>query len=91
LSAGAAGAPPYGLPHNFFYGPGRTNFDLALAKTTTFHERYGLQFRVEAFNLFNHGEFSNPDVNLTDNTFGQITNTVLNSERILQLALRVTF
>ena len=89
--AGAAGAPPYGLPRNFFYGPGRTNFDLALAKTTTFHERYGLQFRVEAFNLFNHGEFANPDVNLTDGTFGQITNTVLNSERILQLALRVTF
>jgi hypothetical protein len=90
-SAGAPGAPPYGLPRNFFYGPGRTNFDLALAKTTTFHERYGLQFRVEAFNLFNHGEFSNPDVNLADQTFGQITNTVLNSERILQLALRVTF
>ena len=90
-SAGAPGAPPYGLPRNFFYGPGRTNFDLALAKTTTFHEHYGLQFRVEAFNLFNHGEFSNPDVNITDQTFGQITNTVLNSERILQLALRFTF
>jgi Carboxypeptidase regulatory-like domain/TonB dependent receptor len=92
-SAGTPGAPPYGLPRNFFYGPGRTNFDLALAKTTTFHERYGLQFRVEAFNLLNHAEFSNPDVNIADfgSTFGQITNTVLNSERILQLALRFTF
>jgi hypothetical protein len=91
LSAAAANVAGYGLPRNFFYGPGRTNFDLALAKTTTIHERYGLQFRVEAFNLFNHGEFSNPDTNITDDTFGQITKTVLNSERILQLALRVTF
>jgi hypothetical protein len=92
-SAGAPGAPPYGLPRNFFYGPGRTNFDLALAKTTTFHEHYGLQFRVEAFNLFNHGEFANPDVNIANfgSTFGQITNTIPNSERILQLALRFTF
>ena len=55
----------YGLPRDFFRGPGRTNFDLALAKTTAITERVNLEFRVEAFNLFNHAEFANPDTTLT--------------------------
>jgi hypothetical protein len=88
----------YGLPRNFFRGPGRTNLDLALAKTTGITEQVNAEFRVEAFNLFNHGEFSNPDVNINSATFGQVTTTdfgtgltPLHTERILQLALRLTF
>lgn len=84
----------YGLPRNFFRGPGRTNLDLALAKTTGITERLKAEFRAEAFNLFNHAEFTNPDTNLFSGTFGQITSTTigtLHTERILQLALRLTF
>ena len=88
----------YGSPRNFFRGPGRTNFDLALAKNTAITERVNAEFRIEAFNLFNHAEFSNPDTNVFGNTFGQITSTdfgsglnTLHTERILQLALRLTF
>ena len=88
----------YGLPRDFFRGPGRTNFDLALAKTTAITERVNLEFRVEAFNLFNHAEFANPDTTLTSQTFGQITSTTfgsgvneLQTQRILQLAARLTF
>jgi len=97
----AAFVPPttgYGLPRNFFRGPGRTNLDLALAKTTGITERLNAEFRVEAFNVFNHAEFANPDVNLNSGSFGQITTTTfgtgltpLHTERILQLALRVSF
>ncbi|MGB8523200.1 MAG: hypothetical protein WCD43_09550, partial [Candidatus Acidiferrales bacterium] len=79
----------YGLPRNFFRGPGRTNLDLALAKTTPITERVAAEFRVEAFNIFNHTEFGNPTVNPNSGTFGQITSTF--DPRILQLALRVTF
>lgn len=79
----------YGLPRNFFRGPGRTNLDLALAKTTAITERVSAEFRVEAFNIFNHTEFANPDTNPNSGTFGQFTSTF--DPRIIQLALRVTF
>jgi Carboxypeptidase regulatory-like domain len=88
----------YGLPRNFFRGPGRTNLDLALAKTTAITERINAELRLEAFNVFNHAEFANPDTNISSNTFGEITSTdfgnglnTLHTERILQVALRVTF
>ena len=79
---------------DFFRGPGRTNLDLALAKTTAITERVNVEFRVEAFNVFNHTEFANPDTNILDGTFGQITSTTigtLQTQRILQLAARLTF
>ena len=79
---------------DFFRGPGRTNLDLALAKTTAIIERVNLEFRVEAFNVFNHAEFANPDTNIDDATFGQITSTTIGTvqtQRILQLATRLTF
>ena len=93
----------YGLPRGFFRGPGRTNLDLAVAKTTAISERVNFEFRVEAFNALNHTEFANPDVNVSDigSTFGQITTTdlgntanpatLIHTERILQLAGRLTF
>ncbi len=88
----------YGLPRDFFRGPGRVNLDLALAKTTAITERVAAEFRVEAFNVLNHTEFANPDTTLTSGTFGQITSTTfgtgiaaLQTQRILQLAARLTF
>jgi hypothetical protein len=88
----------YGLNRDFFRGPGRTNFDLALAKTTSINERVAFEFRVEAFNVLNHPEFAPPDTNINSNTFGQVTSTdfgtgsnTLHTERILQLAGRITF
>lgn len=79
----------YGLARNFFFGPGRTNLDLALAKKTRISERVNSEFRVEAFNIFNHTEFQSPNTNLYSGIFGQITSTY--NPRILQLALRFTF
>ena len=90
---------PYGTTaRDFFRGPGRTNLDLALAKTTPITERLNFEFRLEAFNVFNHTQFANPDTNIDDVTFGQITSTTLGTgvaevqtQRILQLAGRLTF
>jgi hypothetical protein len=81
-------------------GPGVTNIDFALMKNFQFFERYRLQFRAEAFNLFNHPIFADPDTNVTDGNFGQITNTKgYGSEqaffgygaRVMQVALKLNF
>jgi len=89
----------YGLPRDFFRGPGRTNLDVTLAKNTAITERVNLELRLDAFNVFNHAEFANPDTNLFSETFGQITSTTLGSnsvtalqtQRILQLGARLSF
>jgi hypothetical protein len=89
------------LGRNAFRGPGRVNFDLALAKTTNITaERVKAEFRAEFFNILNHAEFDSPNVNnFGSSTFGQITSTTTRvngtagdpNARIIQLALRVSF
>jgi hypothetical protein len=83
--------PPYGTaPRNLLRGPSRTNMDLALAKSTPLYgERVGIELRVEAFNIFNHTQFLNPDTNPDNTTFGQISSTY--DPRILQLGVRIKF
>jgi hypothetical protein len=59
-----------------------------------FAETQRIDFRAEAFNLFNHANFRNPDNTITDPTFGQILQTARGSAgnpRILQFALRYSF
>ncbi|HTT21653.1 MAG TPA: hypothetical protein VMG82_22180, partial [Candidatus Sulfotelmatobacter sp.] len=42
----------------FFYGPGLNNWDMALLKDTKITESKVIQFRFEAFNIWNHAQFS---------------------------------
>ncbi len=74
-------------------GPGIANYDFALFKRTAITERFNLEFRAEAFNLFNRVWFGPPstvDTTAANSTFGQIT-TQLNQPRLLQLALRLRY
>jgi outer membrane receptor protein involved in Fe transport len=77
------------LPRNSFRGPGQTNLDLSLAKHFKVGERFDGELRLDAFNVFNHTEFKNPDTTATDATFGQISTTY--DPRILQLAIHIRF
>lgn len=78
------------LPRNSLRGPGRSNLDFALAKITPLiGERLKFEFRLEAFNILNAVEFSNPDTNINSPTFGQVLGTA--APRILQLGARLTF
>jgi len=77
------------LGRNSFRGPGATNVDLALAKKFKIRERATLELRGDAFNVFNHTQFSNPDTSISDLTFGQISTTA--APRILQVALHLMF
>jgi hypothetical protein len=82
------------LRRGFVRQPGLNNVDFSLAKNWKFKERYGIQFRAEMFNLFNHTNFNGFDPGLSlvphrdangklDGTFTQ-NNTnfgTLNSDR----------
>ena len=73
----------------FFHGPGLNNFNMALAKTTKITESKELQFRVEAFNLFNHAQFYNPTGEINSSAFGVVTSA--RDPRIMQLGLKFGF
>ena len=70
-------------------GPGLWRYDMALMKNTKIAEAVNLQFRAEAFNLFNHTNFSTLNTTSTSSAFGTVTNT--RDPRILQLAVKFTF
>src|SRR5262252_985627 len=48
------------LGRNSLIGPGYSDFDMSLVKTTAITEKVKLQFRAEVFNIFNHPNFSSP-------------------------------
>jgi hypothetical protein len=74
--------------------PGLATFDFSMSKSFPlrfghFAETQRLDFRAEAFNLFNRANFAKPDNTITDPTFGQVLSA--GDPRILQLALRYSF
>lgn len=69
--------------------PGYFDVDADVSRYFTIHENQKLELRFEFFNLGNNVNFSAPDNNLQDNTFGQILSDV--SPRILEFALKYTF
>jgi len=48
------------MGRNIFRDSGFKNVDFSIFKNFTFKERFGVQFRAEFFNLFNHPIFANP-------------------------------
>ncbi len=75
-------------------GPFVQRFDMALIKNIPLHifgEETNIQFRAEAFKLFNNVNFQNPAANVSLATFGQITSTIDSTGRILQLGLKLNF
>ena len=89
---------------NAFRGPGYFNMDLGLGKTFPIQEgKESLKFRCDAFNAFNHPNFSTPGIfgggDITESSgvaFGTITSTVIppgsdQAARVLQGSLRLEF
>ncbi len=71
-------------------GPHIQNWDLGLMKNFVLHERVDLQFRAEAFNLFNHPNLATPDTAIDDGAnFSKILGSL--SPRILQMSLALKF
>jgi hypothetical protein len=57
--------------------------DLAVRREFPIREKLKLQFRAEAFNIFNHPNFGAIDSFFGDPTFGQALGTLANSLGIL--------
>ena len=74
---------------NILEGPGFQNVNMSILKNTRFNERFNLQFRAEAFNLFNHANFNLPDNFLGSPTFGRITSA--RDPRHIQFGLKLLF
>ena len=76
-------------------GPGLTNFDMSLFKKFVVDEKRTVQFRAEAFNIFNHTNFASPNpVAFSGSNYsssaGVITATSTTSRQI-QFALKLLF
>ncbi len=77
--------------------PALYNLDISASKNWRFGERYGIQFRAEAFNFFNHANFTNLDANLalqnniTDANFGRATNGAFGALNSTQGAREIQF
>ena len=89
---------------NGYRGPGFFDSDFTVGKNFKLTERFTFNFTTNFYNVFNHPNFTNPDLNLADGTFGQITTTAapptgpygsfftgLPSGRIIQFAGKITF
>jgi hypothetical protein len=79
-------------PRNYtaLRGMGIQNFDFSVLKSTSIKEKAELQFRIEAFNLMNRTQFSNPNTAVGNKNFDKIT-AQANNPRLLQASLRFKF
>ncbi len=75
-------------------GPGTWNLDLGISRIFKIRERFSLEARGEAFNIFKQANWNNsttvqPIVSITSSTFGQITS--FSPPRIIQFATKLSF
>lgn len=106
INPNAFTVPASGLgdaPRNFTRGFGAWQLDLAIRRDFPIFQRLKLQFRAEAFNVFNHPNFGNINPHLGQATFGQATGTLastlgilsplyqMGGPRSLQLSLKLAF
>ena len=93
-SAAAFPTQPAGLLGNSTrYNPKLRSFpnlneNVSLGKAFPVTEHLRLDFRAEAFNIFNRTVFASPKANLNSNAFG-LVNGQANSPRQMQLALKL--
>ena len=83
---------------NTVRGPGQFNVDLSMIKSTPIGH-VTTEFRIEAFNIFNHPQFANPNTTIGNAAAGVISAMLSNPscsvcgtvERNIQLGFKVRF
>jgi outer membrane receptor protein involved in Fe transport len=72
------------------FGPGRVNFDLSLLKNFAIRENVKLQFRADAFNIFNTPQFGLPGASI-GNASAPVISSIVGNPRQMQLSLTLRF
>jgi hypothetical protein len=85
-----SGAQFGNLGRNTVIGPDQRRLDVNLSKRTRLSEDYTLEFRAEAYNVTNTPSFRNPNRDIANASFGQITRT-RGGPRVIQLGLKLRF
>ncbi|MGI9104639.1 MAG: TonB-dependent receptor domain-containing protein [Pyrinomonadaceae bacterium] len=89
-----------GIGRNVFRGPFQTNHDMSLVKKTFITETVNVEFRAEAFNVFNHPAFQSPQAQggslgnygIVDISTGDTSIlATANRPRTIQFALKLNF
>ena len=68
---------------------GIANWDTSLFRNASIGEKFGMQFRVEVFNIFNRVQFGPPGLTQGLSTFGVVSSQI-NNPRLIQFALKIT-
>jgi hypothetical protein len=76
-------------PRGAVNGPSLKRWDLTLSRNIKLSESMSLQLRGEAFNIFNHTNFTTISTSLGSSTFGQLTGT--RDPRTIQLGAKFYF
>jgi len=74
----------------YLRGPGFWNVDLSLSRNVNLAAGRRVELRIEAFNLFNHVNWGNPNTQLGNANAGRITGTS-GDPRIMQFAVKYNF
>lgn len=94
FNTGAYARQPFGRfgnsGRNTVMGPGIIGWDFSTIKNFRFAERYGLEFRFEAFNFPNHPIWGEPVATQANPSFGRVLNTRL-PMREMQFGLKFQF
>ncbi|MDR3723698.1 MAG: TonB-dependent receptor [Terracidiphilus sp.] len=78
--------------YNMLWGPKYQVWDMNLQKTTTWADKVNLQLRMDAFNVFNHPNYSTPNSAISNTkTVGTVTSTISNLYRTVEFGAKLTF
>jgi len=77
------------IGRNAFRGPMVYQFDAQVSRVFPIYESFNATLRLEAFNVLNHPNFSNPTANFASATFGQISGA--SAPRIFQASVKLAF
>ena len=71
-------------------GDGQSTWNFSLSKDFTIRERLQAQFRAETYNVMNHPSFADPNMSVTNSSFGVVTQAA-SEPRSWQFVLKLKF